>query len=275
MLDFSAMNYVKITAQANIEDPRFKLPYFNGSMYRGALGYALKAVDRSAYESFYEAKNAYHQYRLGIDLDSHSIGFDFYLFDTAVKRTPYVLSSICRLFTKVGLGSYKVTTNDFKLFINDELVCDHKIANDISLSTAYVRSFDENTLKKPSNSLEIFLKTPLRIKHQNQLVKNGLTLEMILNSIHKRKISLSAEQEQNYKLAFQPCYELLSEKLHFEELTRKSQRQKTKMQLGGVMGLMKIKNLDEQSYALLKLGELLAVGKQTVFGLGQIEVKEV
>lgn len=47
------------------------------------------------------------------------------------------------------------------------------------------------------------------------------------------------------------------------------------MNLGGIMGHIKIKNLNKESYEVLKLGELLGVGKQTVFGLGRIEVEEI
>lgn len=44
------------------------------------------------------------------------------------------------------------------------------------------------------------------------------------------------------------------------------------MQLGGIMGEMWISDIDEQSFKLLKLGELIGVGKQTVFGLGKINI---
>ena len=40
-----------------------------------------------------------------------------------------------------------------------------------------------------------------------------------------------------------------------------------------MMGTIDYEDVDEHSYALLKLGELLGVGKQTVFGLGEIKVE--
>jgi len=42
--------------------------------------------------------------------------------------------------------------------------------------------------------------------------------------------------------------------------------------MDGIMGSIQITNLDPQSYNLLKLGEILGVGKQTVMGLGSIRV---
>jgi CRISPR/Cas system endoribonuclease Cas6 (RAMP superfamily) len=47
------------------------------------------------------------------------------------------------------------------------------------------------------------------------------------------------------------------------------------MQMDGLIGELEIKNLDEKSYKLLKLGEIIGVGKSTVFGLGKIEIKEI
>jgi len=44
------------------------------------------------------------------------------------------------------------------------------------------------------------------------------------------------------------------------------------MQMGGIMGYIAYINLDNQSYQLLKLGEIIGIGKQTTFGLGEIKI---
>ncbi len=41
------------------------------------------------------------------------------------------------------------------------------------------------------------------------------------------------------------------------------------------MGEMIISNIDKKSYQLLKTGEIIGVGKQTVFGLGKIKVEDI
>ena len=38
---------------------------------------------------------------------------------------------------------------------------------------------------------------------------------------------------------------------------------------------IEFKNLNKECFEVLKLGELLGVGKQTVFGLGKIEMEEL
>ncbi|NPA88513.1 MAG: CRISPR system precrRNA processing endoribonuclease RAMP protein Cas6, partial [Epsilonproteobacteria bacterium] len=75
------------------------------------------------------------------------------------------------------------------------------------------------------------------------------------------------------KLPFTPNYEIDFENFSFTELKRFSNRQKTSMKFGGLTGVMALKNLDENTYRYLKLGELVGVGKQVTFGLGRIELK--
>ena len=47
------------------------------------------------------------------------------------------------------------------------------------------------------------------------------------------------------------------------------------MNIGGIVGKMKITNLNKECYEVLKVGELIALGKQTVFGLGKISIGAV
>ena len=42
--------------------------------------------------------------------------------------------------------------------------------------------------------------------------------------------------------------------------------------MDGIVGEIAIMDIDKRSYELLKLGEIIGVGKQTVMGLGEIEV---
>ncbi len=75
------------------------------------------------------------------------------------------------------------------------------------------------------------------------------------------------------KIDFTPIYDEVESKTYFKEQTRRSNRQKTKMQRGGIMGQIRYKNLDKKSYELLKLAEIIGIGKQTVMGLGKIKVE--
>jgi CRISPR/Cas system endoribonuclease Cas6 (RAMP superfamily) len=47
------------------------------------------------------------------------------------------------------------------------------------------------------------------------------------------------------------------------------------MNLGGLMGEMIISDVNKEVYDLLKIGEVIGVGKSTVFGLGKIKVEDL
>jgi CRISPR/Cas system endoribonuclease Cas6 (RAMP superfamily) len=46
------------------------------------------------------------------------------------------------------------------------------------------------------------------------------------------------------------------------------------MRFGGITGYVEYDEIDPKSYTILKLGEIAGVGKQTVFGLGEIKIEE-
>ena len=53
-----------------------------------------------------------------------------------------------------------------------------------------------------------------------------------------------------------------------------SNRQKSTMNLGGLLGSIEVKNINKEAYEVLKVGELIGAGKQCVFGLGKIKVED-
>ncbi len=113
------------------------------------------------------------------------------------------------------------------------------------------------------------------MKKQKRLIRDDKNLDLIdiLLSINKRFYQLKSIPYE--RTIFDTNFSIINSNLRFQDLTRYSNSQKTKMQLGGMIGEMVISGLDEQNLKLLKLGELIGVGKQTVFGLGKIEVIEI
>jgi CRISPR/Cas system endoribonuclease Cas6 (RAMP superfamily) len=45
--------------------------------------------------------------------------------------------------------------------------------------------------------------------------------------------------------------------------------------MGGVLGEIVLSGVDKNTYDLLKLGETIGVGKQTVFGLGKYKMEDI
>jgi CRISPR-associated endoribonuclease Cas6 len=275
------MRYVKLTII--IDKPATEPPYFIGSQLRGALGYALKKVtcinpsfkcdgcfgaSNCLYYEFYEQKNSAHKYRFDFELGRKYYEFSFYLYEGSVDRLPYVVSAFYMMLQKNGLGKERVKYEKFNLYINDDNCL---LNNEIKIPKNYIKTFE---IDKVCQNVRLKFVTPLRIKKDNRFIRdNKIELKDIINSIYQRQMQLL---ERNFKkFPYEIIGEIVKKELHYKELTRMSNRQKTTMNLGGIMGNIEIKNINKESYDVLKLGELIGVGKSTVFGLGKIEVEGI
>lgn len=270
------MRYSKITIIFE-----FKPPYFIGSQLRGAFGYSLKkvtcinpaymcegcfAANNCLYYEFYEAKNRVHKYRFDFELGKEFYNFSLFLFDSATEKLPYVVSALHMMLTTVGLGKEKQTFKEFEIYINDANAFEN---GSIKLPKNYIKEF---ATPHVFSHTKIKLITPLRIKKENRFIRdNSIELIDIINSIYQRQMQLLGKGHRRFPYDIEG--DLIKKDLFYKELTRQSNRQKTTMNMGGVMGEIEVKNIDEKSYHVLKLGELLGCGKSTVFGLGKIEVE--
>ena len=274
------MQFTKVSILIN---PRVRVPYFIGSQLRGAFGYALKkvtcinpsfqckecfAANNCLYYSFYEQKNSFHKYRLDFELGHDYYDFSFYLFNDACKRLPYVVSALHMMLTQLGLGKERVTFTDFAMYINDISCMDNK---EIKLPKNYINTLHIDDVYE---SISVELVTPLRIKKNNIFLRDDhLELKDLINSIYQRQMKLLNQGYKKFPYGIQG--DIVAKDINYKELTRLSNRQKTTMNLGGIIGKIEVKNLNKESYEVLKVGELIGVGKQTVFGLGKIRVKEI
>jgi CRISPR-associated endoribonuclease Cas6 len=260
-----------------------KPPYFIGSQIRGAFGYALKkvtcinptyscdgcfATSNCLYYQFYEEKNSYHKYRLDFDLGKDYYDFSFYLFEDACEKLPYVISALYMMLTQNGLGKEKVKYENFDMFVNDKsCIKDGKIV----LPKEFIKKFE---IQNRYENIKIKLSTPLRIKKENRFLRSDeIELHSLINSIYQRQMKILGRDYK--KFPYEIKGEIINKNLQFKELTRLSNRQKTTMNMGGIIGEIEFTNLNKECFEVLKLGELLGVGKQTVFGLGKIKMEEL
>jgi len=257
-------------------------PPFIGSTLRGAFGVSLKKVvcinpsyrcegcfakENCLFYDFYEAKNVAHRYRFDFDLNPKNYDFSLYLFEDATEKLPYVLSAIHKMLTQQGLGVKRET------FEIDTITCNGK-------RVFHEESFDLQNITpqhftpaETSSSVTLRLKTPLRMKYQGRLLNRKPPLDPLLYSIQNRLNEI--KKLPKAKLTFEPHYKERAAKVRFEDQTRRSNRQRTKLQIGGIVGEIRYDEIDDKSLILLQLGEILGVGKQTVFGMGKIAVKSL
>ena len=264
------MKYAKIKIITDIV-----LPYkFIGSTIRGALGWSLKKVvcinpsfkcegcfakDNCLYYDMYERDFA--KFRLSLKL-SGEVEFEVFLFEEFCEKIPYLLSAIHKMFER-GITKDNIKPSFLQIYLNDTLIYDGKFKQ---IKNTCLQ-LPEIT---PKNKAFLKIITPIRIKENNKFVRDNIKLETILRSIYHRFLKL--QNKKISKLPFTPKYEIANKDLDFVDFSRYSNRQKTKMKLGGVIGSINFSYIDEEAFKLLKLGEIIGVGKQVTFGFGDIKV---
>jgi len=274
------MRYHHIQVQINTNH---NPSYFIGSMIRGAMGYALKKVtcinpsykcegcfaqSSCLYYSFYEKQNSFHNYRFEIELGSGKFDFGLYLFNDACDGLPYILSALQIAITQNGLTKNDYKFHDLTITLNHEPIFNGKEFKSLDILP---KSFK---LDNYCPNIKIKLLTPLRIKKNNKFLRNEVEIEDILRSIYQKAQEFETG-EKAFKLDYIPSYKTTVKALNYKPLLRKSNRQKKQMNMDGIMGEIAVLDIDKRSYELLKLGEIIGVGKQTVMGLGRIEVEDL
>ncbi len=273
------LEFCKITCLVRDE---VKPPFFIGSKLRGGFGWALKAVDGALFEDFFAAKNGAHPYRFDFALGAKSFDFSLYLFGKAAANAPVVCIALHKMLAQTGLKIHaqSVVFRDFALFLDGRLVFESKNSQGVNFNGDFGATLNLEDLKRefeaknlPQNAI-LRLLTPLRIKKNNAFVRRANELEFndILGSIFRRYNELLGRERVKA-----PHFEgeLTRANAHFTELVRKSSRQNALMSLGGLLGDFQLRGLNAQSYAFLRLGELIGVGKSCVFGLGKIKLEVI
>ena len=302
LLNFSIHCYeVKIKAKEF-----FSIPYFPGSMLRGAFGVALKKVV-CLYKKEQDCKGCLLKkscvYRFLFETGTQSLSisnpphplmlyplslggkqmrkgsvyqFGFTLFGKAIDYLPYVVYAIMQM-GKIGIGKGK---GKFELVSIKKYISEKRkkevffgqrlIPIDKALE---VKSIFKKKWKEKKLILETI--TPLRLKVHGRLSDN-ISLKDIILAITRRLKVLSAlygEGEINLLKGI-----LIEEMLKdikittdfkWQDFKRFSKRQDAYLHIGGVVGRMILTGNLSLIYPLLKLGEYIHVGKNTAFGLGR------
>jgi len=259
-----------------------RAPFFVGSMFRGALGMALKRVvcinpsyqcegcfsaKECLYHQFYEEKNVFHSYRLGVEIQPKSYDFSLYLFEGAIASLPYVLSAIKKAAEEQGFGKERKTMKIRQIAVSNIIVYNGK--EFLSLDNVVA---NELLIDRFCPNVELEFTMPLRIKENNKFAKESIALHTLINNIHSRYRQLKGEA--HVRMDYRVEGKIVSSNLKFVEMQRYSNRQHKGMSMGGLKGIMTIEGLDPKSYEYLKIGEIIGAGKQTVFGLGSYIMKE-
>ena len=128
------------------------------------------------------------------------------------------------------------------------------------------------------NELKLVFLTPTRIKFQEDLVVD-LEFHMLIRNLLRRISTLSyfhcgSELDIDFKQLIKDAekIETKNRSLSWQDWERYSNRQETRMKMGGFVGGISFQGDLEQFLPFIALGEYIQVGKGTSFGLGKYEI---
>ena len=133
---------------------------------------------------------------------------------------------------------------------------------------------------EPPHTVSISFITPTRIKYKNSLTKN-LEFHVFFRNL-LRRISLLSYFHCGYRIddsGFKNIVEqareikTVKQSLYWHDWERYSNRQKTRMKLGGFMGEIAYEGDLEKFWPYIRLGEHVHIGKGSGFGLGRYRIE--
>jgi CRISPR-associated endoribonuclease Cas6 len=120
--------------------------------------------------------------------------------------------------------------------------------------------------------------TPARIKYNGKFIDDA-NFEIVIRNLLRRLSSLAEvhcgeKWELDWKGLIERSKEIktVNSDLAWKDWERYSQRQDTKLKMGGFLGDIAFEGDLSEFMPYLKLGEFLHIGKGTVFGLGKYEI---
>lgn len=204
--------------------------------------------------------------------------FGLKLFSYATEYLPYFIHAIS-LAGKKGMGK-RTEFGEGKfvvenVYYNNVAIYDHTKEmlspceeEDLTLPAFQITQTHQKQI------LELIFLSPVRFKQGNRL-STELPFSQYINLIVRRIKSLWALSEKevlldNYSDGMHLSKDILLVKngLYWQDWTRYSGRQNTKMQLGGLMGTVQYEGNFDPFIELLDFAIKVHIGKQTSFGLG-------
>lgn len=145
--------------------------------------------------------------------------------------------------------------------------------------------FTLNPSSSPFNlsplTLHLSFLTPTRLKFDGNL-SSTLEFHILIRNLLRRISLLSyfhcgEELVLDFKGLIEEAKNVTIQKgnLHWQDWERYSNRQETKMKMGGFIGSVIFKGDFEKFMPFLLLGEYIHVGKGTSFGLGKYEIVRI
>ena len=131
---------------------------------------------------------------------------------------------------------------------------------------------------QPPEDVTLKFLTPVRIKYNGKMAQQ-LDFHVFMRALLRRISSLAyfhcgLKVDWDFRGLIEKAESVktVSSNLHWYDWQRYSSRQNTRMKLGGFMGKVRYQGEMSDLWDIIRLGEVVHVGKATTFGLGKYEI---
>lgn len=156
-------------------------------------------------------------------------------------------------------------------------------ADDALIKTVKVtvdsRAIMHRAERLPADRIALDFLSPTKLKHKGQWIRNGPSFQTLIRTLLGRTSSLSyfhcgerLEADFRGLIDRAASVDIVESTTYWESWSRFSGRQKQRIDMGGLMGEVTYAGDLAPYLPLLALGELIHVGKGTVFGNGQYRI---
>jgi len=205
------------------------------------------------------------------------MGFVLTLFgDKAIEYLPYFYGAFVRA-GKEGLFKERIPFEILSIKVNGEslLVNQDTLRTDFTIPTFDLLQ-EDNLDSKNNKEILIELKTPLRFKVNGNYSKY-FSARDFWNCLYRRAKTMFIaygidSYNEDFPILSETGTNIIEKNLYWNNIKHYSARQKNEMELGGVVGTIKLNGpLSNLEKNLLEFARIANAGKNTNFGLGQID----
>ena len=291
LMNTSALRLVRLRFSARLLLGEAVMPAHKSSLFHGVFGRVLHRDFPYLYSELFggaqdgDASLTVHPYILLAPLDElrtwdsgHEFDFELTLFGKAVRHAQACCDAL-RLVGRDGLGEgrAKFTLHRVDHRVNDGWV---NVWRD-GVDTAWITPVDLllDQPGAPCTRLTLDLQTPLRLKHENKLVRQPPDFSLLVSKLLARLNMLAQAQggqplvegeAKSRLLQLADDIVLSRSDTRWVEWNRYSSSQKASMQFGGLMGTLEYDGELAPFLPLLRLAELTHLGGKSTFGLGKV-----
>ncbi len=148
-------------------------------------------------------------------------------------------------------------------------------------SNPHLQRLPDDVGGETAHAVELHFLTPLRLRHRRRLVA-CLSFELLMTNILRRLTLLDqCHGDASWQIDHRALIErsrkvrVVENHLRWFDWTRYSSRQRTKMQMGGLLGRIRFEGDLTPFTPLLRAAEVVNVGRNTSFGLGRMVVRKL